>query len=344
MLSLYTNYFEKNKIKYDIICANKYDDNYLETANKIYEFDAKKTINSNVFAKLAHFWKMRNFAKKIIDNNKYDYIIVWNQVTAFIFSDILIKQYRKKYCINVRDYHYDDNPLIKYRITPAIREADFNTVSSEAFKKFLPDGEYLTIHSLNKKMLNQLEPRNHYRSVNEKINILNIGQIRWPENIFPMIEELKNDSRYIMTFVGQGSHVIEEYIKGRHIENVIVHGRFEPIETIKYLKDADILFNLYGTGNLHVDTALSIKLYYAIYLNIPILTYNGTYIGEVSNTLGIGYCISKNSFEGLADNLHNWYHTRDINYIKETCSNFIEEIEQSHEKLYRRLDEILAKS
>lgn len=341
LLSLYTEFFDKNNIVYDIICANKYDDNYNSNANAIYQFDAKKSIKASVIGKVLHFWNMRKFASEIFKNNKYDYIIVWNQVTAFIFADLLIKLFEGKYCINIRDYHFDKLPIVRSRLTSVLKKADFNTISSEAFKRFLPKGDYLTIHSYNETVLKKLESRENTRKKNERINILNIGQIRWYDNIYPMIEELKNDPRFMMTFVGHGSEEIEKYIEGKNINNVEIFGRFKPQETAKFLEGADIIFNLYGTGNLHVDTALSIKLYYAIHLNVPILTYADTYMNEVASQIGIGYTVTKGEMKGFGDDLYNWYNSLNFEEIKEACDNYLYTIKMSHKELHFRLSQKL---
>lgn len=342
MLSIFTDYLESKNIEYDVICVNKFGDKITSSASNVYEFDASTAMEYNLLKKLKYFWKMRDFAEEIFNNNKYDFVIVWNQVTAFIFSDILKKKFKGRYCINIRDYHFDSIPIVRWRVGTAVKNAAFNTVSSEMFKKYLPKGDYLTVHSLNRSMLSKLKPKEKYKDKEEPINILNIGQIRWYENIYPMIDELANDPRYILTFVGQGAEKIDEYVKGKNINNIVTHGRFNPEDTIKFLEDADVIFNLYGVGNKHVDTALSIKLYYAIYLNIPILTYEGTYINKVAREVDIAYSINKEKgLKNLGDQFFEWYHNVDVKKIKRSCIDFMNVIDKSHSDLYKKLSKSL---
>lgn len=341
LLSLYTEYLHKNGIKYDIICAKKKQENKDPYAENIYEFDATKSQNSGVLGKVMHFWSMRSFANEIFDKNDYSFIIVWNEVTSFIFSDILKKRFKGRYSINIRDYQYNNLPIIGQRMSSSLKHAAFNTISSDGFRKFLPKGEYLMIHSLNDKMLSKLKPQEALRERDKPIRILNIGQIRWCENIYPLIDELANDKRYELYFVGTGSEQIDEYISGKGIKNVFTHGRFAPEETVKFLEKADVIFNLYGVGNLHVDTALSIKLYYAIYLGIPILTYKNTYMNELSTELGIGFTVEKGRFEGIGDRLYSWYHSLSKEKTLENCDEFIKLAKQSHSELYNALSEVL---
>lgn len=341
LLSLYTEYLHTNGIEYDIICAKKEAKNTDKYAANIYEFDAAKTQNGNVVQKVLHFWNMRSFADKLFQENDYSFVIVWNQVTAFIFSGILRKRFKNRYCVNIRDYHFDNYPFIRGRIKKALRAAAFNTVSSDGFRVFLPRGDYLMIHSFNERMLSGLRRRNVLRGKDEPIRILNIGQIRWCENIYPLIDELSNDSRFELYFIGTGSEKIDEYISGKSIKNVFTHGRFLPDDTVSFLEKADVIFNLYGVGNLHVDTALSIKLYYAIYLGIPILTYKGTYMNELSTQVGIGYTVEKDSFFGIGDAMFKWYHNLDKKAVDEKCDEFIVKAKKSHFELFDLLDRFL---
>lgn len=344
LLSLYTEYLHAQGIEYDIICAKKNHKNNDPYAENIYEFDASKTAKSSVLAKVAHFWNMRSFAKKLFRENDYSFVIVWNQVTAFIFADILRKSFKNRFCVNIRDYHYDNFPFIKGRLKSVLNAAAFNTVSSNGFKRFLPKGEYLMIHSFNEGLLSGLNRNDALRNENEPIRILNIGQIRWCENIFPMIDALANDSRYEMHFVGTGSEAVEEYIKGKNITNVFTKGAFSPSETPVYLKDADVIFNLYGVGNLHVDTALSIKLYYAIYLGVPILTYEGTYMNELASEAGIAYTVRPGEMSSFGDDFCNWYHALDKNEMDKKCVDLIERAKKSHASLFGLIDEYIIKS
>lgn len=339
LASLYTDYFIDNGIEFDVICAKKKAENVCPGAREIIEFDALAAANKSIPGKVMHFWDMRRLVLDRFKKEHYDFIVVWNQVTAFLVADILARDFPGRYCINIRDYHYDRLPPIRLRLGKALKKAAFNTVSSEAFRKFLPKAEYMMIHSLNDSMLAGLEKTEADRG--GPIRILNIGQIRWVENIYPLIDAMKNDDRYELWFVGTGSEQIDEYIKGKNINNVFTRGRFKPEQTVDFLKEADVIFNLYGVGNIHVDTALSIKLYYAVSLELPILTYNGTYINEVASKLGIGFSVNKNGFDGIADSFYDWYTALDRRAIHRGCEEYKKVISGSHAELRAALDKIL---
>ena len=57
---------------------------------------------------------------------------------------------------------------------------------------------------------------------------------------------------------------------------------------------------------MEVSTALSNKLYYAAYLDKPILVSNNTYMSDVVKKYNLGYVVDLNN-NNLADDIYTWY-------------------------------------
>lgn len=340
--SLYTDYMDKIGIKYDIIYIDKYHEDEKSNAENVYKFDLYIKKEWSFARKWIHYWKFKKFAKDILLENQYDFIIVWNEFTGYMFADVLKKYFPQKYCLNIRDYHYNNIFFVNNTLKKAIKNSVFATISSEAFKTFLPEHNYLMIHSMNRKYVEKCKPKEKLREINENIEILFIGNMCFPENVYKIIDSLGNDMRYTLNFVGSGTEFIGPYIQDKNITNVKYHGRFEAEQTPDFLESADIIYNLYGVGNTFVDTLLSIKLYYAVYLNIPILVFKGTYMEKISEKCGIGYAIDKDGFISLGDELFTWYHNLSQLEIKHKCESFIEEIDDSHNQLLNVMKENLS--
>lgn len=338
MLSIYTEYFDNNNIEYDLIYVDKFKEPMTLNVHTAYAFDVSEYVDANFLIKLSHYWKMRKFAMKIFDNNKYDFLVIWGEFTAFIFSDIISRYYRNQYCLNIRDYFYNNVFFVKHRLKVAIKNSRFTTVSSDAFIKYLPKSEYLMLHSLNNKLLSGMKPRTKLREEDKPIRILYLGLISRLSHVYKFIDELGNDMRFELIFAGIGSEAIDKYIQGRDIINVKTYGRFPQEKTSEYLEEADILYNLYGVGNKHFDTALSIKLYYSIYLNIPILTYRGTHTQKVAEDCGISFSVNENDFVKLGERLEMWYRSLNQDEISRKCNNFIEKVSKSHNNLYSAIE------
>jgi len=330
MSYIYTEYFEANGILYDIIYPDKYHEEEYSSASNIYRFEIN--INSNKLLKIKEFYKYKKYAEELMIKNKYDFIVIWNEMTAFLFADFLKKNYLKKYCMNVRDIYGNRKILINYQLKKTITNAAFTTITSMKYIEYLPnDVEYIMVHSINNKIMKNIKLNNEKTCNNLPINILYIGNIRFYEHAYMLIDALGNDDRYIMSFVGVNSEIIGNYAKNKKIYNVVNIGRFPLEKTGEYLQNADIIYNLYGDNDVNLRTALSNKLYYSIWLHIPILVYKNTYIYTVANECGIAYGIEKNDFStNLADNLYSWYINLNTRSIAKKCEKYKREALQSH--------------
>lgn len=339
--SVYVQYFEANGITYDIIYVDKYKDVSPFHARNYYPYHVEGYENAPFLRKLSHYWNMRGHVQEILRENQYDFAVVWGEFTSFLFADVIAKEMPHRYCLNIRDYFYNHVPPVWHRLKLAISNASFFTVSSEAYFDHLPKGNGIMMHSINPAVMRELRPVNTLRSPELPIRILYIGLISRLPYVFRMIDELGNDSRFEMIFAGIGSEDIDAYIQGKNINNIRTYGRFPMKDTVKYLKEADILYNLYGYNNMHFDTALSIKLYYAIQMRIPIMVFDGTHTAAVAAKCGIGFVMHGEEYESLGDRLYAWYHSLLLTDIDKKCSTYFDEAAQSERKLKSNLDKLL---
>ncbi len=342
MTSAYTDYFRKHGIDYDIIFYDKFHEYEPPYDSHLIPIRIECGSEGSSLKKSFLFYKQRKKIRSILDNGKYDLIVVWNEVTTFIYGGMLRRFFSGKYTINIRDYFYLDKPFVRSELKKTIKKCAFATVSSKRFIDYLPKHEYIFLHSMNDSILSQLEkPKS--KAINRPIRIEYIGQIGWLENTFQFLDILGNDSRFELLFYGIGSEKVEEYAKERNYNNIRVRGKFPQEKTAEYLKEADILYNLYGYGNIHLDSALSIKLYYAIFLGIPILTYAGTCTDDIACQCGIGYTI--HGSEGIKhdlEKLYEWYQQYNLERAQSICANFIDnEIEKSKALFQKRLTDYM---
>lgn len=340
LISLYTNYLEKNNINYDIIYIDKYHEKEDIAAENIYPYQLYIQRDWSMPRKVVKYFGFKKYAKNLIKKNNYDFIIVWNGFTAFMFADFLSKQYKNRYCLNIRDYGYEKLLPVYLQMKKVIKNSAFTTISSNGFKKFLPKFDYITVNSLNEKILANCMPKENIRKKDKPIRISFIGYVRFFENDKKLINSLGNDNRFIVQFFGEGAQKLDEYVKENGYSNIICKGRFEPKETKEFLEKTDIINNLYGVGDIALDTALSIKLYYSVYMNIPILVYNGTYMSEIAEKYKIGFSIDSDGYDGLGDRLYKWYYSLKYEELKNNCNEFIKVINSENENFKR----ILAKN
>src|SRR5699024_9521129 len=113
----------------------------------------------------------------------------------------------------------EKNPLIYFFIKKIVENSDFTTISSEGYKKFLPPNNYVTIHSLNNKILKDAKPRKQLKNKDKPINICFIGYVRFFDIDKKLIDILGNDPRYVIQFFGEGSQHLKEYAEKNDINN-----------------------------------------------------------------------------------------------------------------------------
>jgi hypothetical protein len=179
LISLYTSFFEKHNIDYDVIYIDKYDEIEETKAKNVYRYRLKIDKDWSKTRKILAYWSYKKYAIKILDKNKYDFIIIWRCEIALMFSSYLIKNLKNKYCINFRDYCMENNPIIRRIVKKLISFSCFNTISSEGFRSFLPKHEYIFIHSFNKTLFPDNYYVNNLVKTKSPIHICFIGNVRF---------------------------------------------------------------------------------------------------------------------------------------------------------------------
>lgn len=341
LITLYTQYLDQNNITYDIIYVDKYNEIESNTAEHVYRFKMEVNREWSLWKKLRQYFKFKLYAEKILRKNKYDFIIVWNSFTALMFYNILTFKYKGRYSFNIRDYAKEKNKMIFKMMRRLTVNSAFNTISSEKFKTFLPDEKYITLHSINTEVTKGILKNEKLHEKTSPIKITFIGYVRFFNQDIQMIESLKNDSRFLLQYIGEGSQVLKNYAEKNGIYNIHTLGRFDVKETSNFINHADIINNVYGTNTPGLKSAISIKFYYSLYREIPILVSKGTYMEEVATEAGNSITIADNNFEDMGNYLYEKYN--DINQVqmKSKIHNYIEKIEGNNKLFNEYLEKYI---
>lgn len=303
----YESILKELDLKFDLIIWNRELLEEKTNAENVYEYrKSDKANNKNPF-KLFKFISFGNFVKKTLKRNQYRKIIFVGTYgcSVALCSRFLCKKYRNKMWIDIRDDLYEwFKPY--YEAQKKSIEASYATaISSPAYTKFLPEYDYLYMHNIDpnaSEMIRKFEPISDPIG---KIRISFIGNVRYYEQNERLIQLLGNDDRFILQFYGKGSDILEEYCIENKISNVDFVGAFTQNDTIKFYEKTDIINNIYGNDTMNLQLALSNKLYYGLFLKIPILVSENTLMAELVNEYNIGYTFSENS--NFSDELYKWY-------------------------------------
>ena len=338
LITIYTKYLEENGIEYDIIYMDKYNIEEKIGAKNIYRFINIIDHRWTKVHKILAYSKFISFAKNIFRTEKYDKIIVWNDIAILMFGLYLSKKWKKKYCLNCRDYNGEKNPIIYFVFKKAIKNSAFTTISSGGFLTFLPKYQYIDIYSFNESLLKNCKPK--HSLVNKPIRIGFIGNVRFFEENYKLLNCLKNDSRFELHYHGSNAKIIEEYAKINGFSNVVCSDAFPVEDTRKYLEQCDIINNVFGNDSIAVKTLTSIRLFHAAYLNMPILVSKETYMEKLTNQYGIGYAVDFQSID-LADRIYEWYENIDFEKLERNCSRLINIAIKSNNEFYIKLHDFL---
>ncbi|NLE24619.1 MAG: glycosyltransferase family 4 protein [Clostridiaceae bacterium] len=337
MISKYTEYFDKNNIDYDILCTDRYEGTVYPSSN-IKAYPCKNVKRKN--EKLRMFLSFYKWASRIIKNEKYDFLVIWNENTAPLFAPLLLTKYRHRYCVNIRDVDFLNQKAVNVVRARVIRNSAFSTYCSTAKLDFPKGYPYVLMRSINMKILQETTPRTEFRKPGEKIRIVNIGKIRFPMANKRIIEALGNDERFELLFIGAGSEKLESY-KEKY-NNITLIGAYLPEDTAKYLAEADIINSYFGSTVLGFERMTSIRFSYGPYLHIPVLVGEGTEMEHEGNKYGFIYAVGEGD-TSFSDDLYRWYCNLDYNTFAHGCRRYLADIDETDRHFYELLDKLFAK-
>lgn len=336
-LHTYTN---KINSPISIIYWDRANLNETDEKNKYYRFQHKFETKKD---KALGYIEYRKFVKKILLESEFDVIILLQTLSALLLSDILLKNYKKKYIVDVRDYTYENNKLIYNIEKKLLKHSAMNVVSSEGFLNFLPtEAEYEVAHNIRNWPIENLLKIKRRDKIREKLNIVFVGYVNYQEQHKKLLLALKNDPRFHISFIGTRGDELYPFCEENEIQNVTLVDTFKSVQTLDFYENADFVNNLYGNHTPVLDYALSNKLYYAATLNIPILVCEETFMEDISHKYHFGVTVNLDNPEKLGDYLFESYQNIDWNQLDNGTNKFIKHVEsqqnQFEEKLFKLLN------
>ncbi len=327
----YINSYLKNISGEVIVISAEKNIDYIKPPNMtLFEFDMKKQY-SNKFGKLLFYFKYAKFIKNILKKNTISSIILLHSQILLLVYSTLLKYYKNKYIIDIRDYSIESSLIARQMEKKIIKNSLAAVISSPGYKNFLPKYDYIISHNIP---LIDNETREIFLKRDKKVmkvlNIFFIGVIRFFEENIRIIEKFKNDNRFRLHFIGLGAAKMLKYLKENKIENVTIVDRFHTAETLGYYSNCDIILNLYGNHKKELDYALSNKLYYAALLYMPILVSPNTYMEKVALSSGFGFSFNlEETCE--CDRLYKYYVNMNWNEFNKKCDNFVNHVYKENE-------------
>lgn len=339
LISIYTDYFEKHNIQYDIIYIDKYGIDEKIGAENVFKL---REFGTGIVNKISKTIKFIKYSTDILKKNNYDFVVIWREQTAVILAPFIARYYRGKYSVNIRDLLKANNLVSKRLLSYAIDNSAFNTISSEGFRKFLPEGNYIMLHSSNENIVSELEPAQK-KHLDERICIMYLGTVRYYDYCKQVIDCFGNDSRFILKFIGQGALELKEYIQEKGYNNVDCIGAFDSSDTARFLKGADVINCAFGANNNQEKYLTPIRFYYSLYMQIPVLTTEGTWLNQLSEELSMNLTLPANinNLTNVSEEIYRQYHHINWEKMKVDVERYVSEITETNLKFVSVLENIL---
>lgn len=334
LISLYTKYFDLHGVPYDIIYWDRYGIEEKITATNVYRYSEP---TSGRLGKLCMFLRFRRYAKKILKQNKYDYVITWQTTGAYLFVDVLLRWFKKRYVVNVRDYVVENNKFFHWILKMLVKNAFFVTISSDGFKSFLPKGEYIKVNSVNEELLENLKgrPQNN----NQLVKIGFAGNCRYFRESYRLIDALANDERFELWFCGTNSEVLKEYVVTKGINNVKTMPTFDPKATVDIMAGFDFVNSVFGNDAMDNRTLMPIRFYTALAIHRPMLVNCKTQLAKEVIKGKIGYVIE--DYTTLADSLYSYHQSLDFDALSKACDEYLKMARKENRLFYSAVSKML---
>ena len=301
-------------------------------AANYFRYDGLLPADAGKVKKLRSYLGFIRFANRVLKAHDYDRLIVFPTQMGWLIQGKLCRKYKGNYILGIEDYAGENNPLISHMTKKIVANAALCSITSAAYKKFLPQRDYVISHNIQpiSEELIQ-EYRSRKRSLEQPIVLSFIGSVRFIEQQKKLISLFKNDKRFQLKFIGRGSEQLTEFCSQEAINNVTLIGRFERAQLPEFYMETDMAINVYGNHDPYLDYALSNKLYSAAIMGMPILVSPDTYMAEISEQYGFGCCVDLVD-SSTPDKVFKFYQSIDWSALFSDCDVFMASVEEDEKK------------
>lgn len=336
-LNLYLENLDREKNEIHLVYWNR--DERSENLSSVeglelHEFKCYQEDEVSKTSKIKNFLKFKKHVKSIL-KEKFDFIIVLQSVTAVLLSDILVsKRFKNKYIYDYRDCTYENVGAYKNAVSKLAENSYATFVSSKGFERFLPQSEKIKFsHNILSEDLLCCQDIKKIKTSSQKIRIGFWGFLREEDVNLKIIEKVSKDQRFELHYYGREQKTacnLKEYVHKNKIKNVFFHGEYEPRDKYEFLKNTDIIHNIYAHENM--KSATSNKFYDGVVFKIPQICMSGTYMGECVNAAGVGVVLDPYS-DNFINELYSYSQNVDKNVLSENCDNILAEIKKEQNEV-----------
>ena len=325
---------------FSIVCWNREKINEKYPNAIVYSYNNELKVGSKT-KKIRGYIGYRKYIIKILTAHDFDEVVLLQTWGALLLNKFLVKKYSGRYIVDVRDYTYEKNLIVRIVEQYVFKKAGMCVISSKGYKAFLPKGiKYYVAHNIRNLSFDEVKEIRCRKREKEILSIAFIGFVEYQEQHKKLIMALKNDSRFRLLFVGTKALDLEDFCRINNVKNVILIDTFDSKNILNYYRDVDIVNNLYGNNTPTLDYALSNKLYFAAELHMPILVCPNTYMQKITQKYNMSITVSSYNVS-LGDYIWDQYSQIDWSSLDNSCDDFMNLARKEQKLFIEKVGEML---
>lgn len=318
----YTEILDRHNIEYDVLYWERDDVQYpIKFKGRPVKYSYTTSNYMPKWKKVIGYLKCRSFFVKQIKKNKYEKIILLTTQTAIALSPLALARYKKRFIFDFRDLTMERNSIYRAVEMKLIQESAFVSISSPGFIEHLnKTHRYVISHNCR-----NLKSCGVVLNAEMPLKITFWGIIRQEEFQKKICDVFGNDNRVELSYHGEGcTEALARYCKEHRYLNIKFTGRYYPEDIPDFVKDTDILLNLYENEGKQ-EHALTVKLYDAVRYQIPMIISKGSYMEKYLE----GYCfaIAVDLDHIEIKEIIEWYSQLKEDVLKEDFERFVKQVE-----------------
>jgi hypothetical protein len=324
-LNIYTQILKKKNIDYDVLFWDR--EGIGETDGIVYNKKSDKT--SSKLTKLKDFFLFSRFITKELKKNNYDKLIVFNPQIALFLYKYLKKKYSKKLLLDYRDLSIEQ--IFPKQFEKLLSICSNIIISSPGYKKCLPSNfNYILSHNFDINTLKNLpvfkKNKLNIHIKNKPTRISTIGGIRDFDQNKELIENVKNDDNFILSFFGKGiaEESLKLFSKQNRIKNTFFSGFYKKNNEYKFYLEATFI-NIYYPKILSHETAISNRFYNSLIYKRPMIVTKNSIQGDFVEKYNLGIVVS--DCDDIKEKLNNYINSFNETKFIENCNNLLKEFE-----------------
>ena len=285
------------RVKVFIYISNQCRDRFKLTKITEKEIEIAFKSPTSLFWKIFAFYRWSRIASALINEKKYDNLIILSTYPAVLLHKLLIKKYNHKYIFDIRDYSMEAFRPFRKRVMSIIEHSTFTTVSSKGYLRWLEASEKIYLNHNATHFDYEVDKQVFFEN-KDKINITFVGNVRLDGQTRAMMVDMKDSSKYSFGYIGRMLREcdLDNFCSNQGIRHVFKKGVFTDAEKVSIYADVDIVNAVYANHPNHIrladSTPLPNRVYDTVAFKCPIVASKGTYLAELIEEYNLGFSIN----------------------------------------------------